>query len=325
MARETKEQRLARIHQEAVDEFDKIQYALRDERLQCLQDRRFYSIAGAQWEGPLGEQFENKPRFEVNKIHLAVIRIINEYRNNRITVNFTSKAGEDQEALAETCADLYRADEQDSIAEEALDNGFEEAVGGGIGAWRLRAVYEDEEDEDSDRQRIRIEPIFDADSSVFFDLNAKRHHHRIHKPRWACSYNLKSLPKKPPWQGATGDHLATDTIGKPRPHLSRKYAPVLDVPPGLDHVPLPTELHDHRTDAWDKRRLTPKPSRKPVPVRNLKGSRHRRCHKQRNPRDAQHHEERYQDNLDICERNNKRHCHRPRDPPLLHSSLLVFQ
>ena len=174
MARETKEQRLARIHQEAVDEFDKIQYALKDERLQCLQDRRFYSISGAQWEGPLGEQFENKPRFEVNKIHLAVIRIINEYRNNRITVNFTSKAGEDQEALAETCADLYRADEQDSIAEEALDNGFEEAVGGGIGAWRLRAVYEDEEDEDSDRQRIRIEPIFDADSSVFFDLNAKR-------------------------------------------------------------------------------------------------------------------------------------------------------
>ena len=48
------------------------------------------------------------------------------------------------------------------------------AVGGGIGAWRLRTVYEDEEDPEDDRQRIRIEPIFDADSSVFFDLNAKR-------------------------------------------------------------------------------------------------------------------------------------------------------
>jgi hypothetical protein len=47
-------------------------------------------------------------------------------------------------------------------------------VGGGIGAWRLRTVYEDEEDPENERQRIRFEPIFDADSSVFFDLNAKR-------------------------------------------------------------------------------------------------------------------------------------------------------
>ncbi len=174
MARMTKEERLGKVHSDAIQEFNEIQTALRDERLQCLQDRRFYSIAGAQWEGPLGAQFDNKPRFEVNKIHLAVIRIINEYRNNRITVNFISKAGEDAEDLAETCASLYRADEQDSTAEEAYDNAFEEGVGGGYGAWRLRTAYENEEDEDDERQRIRIEPIFDADSSVFFNLDAKR-------------------------------------------------------------------------------------------------------------------------------------------------------
>lgn len=173
MAR-TKEERLALVHQEAVYEFEKIQTALRDERLQCLQDRRFYSIAGAQWEGPLGVQFENKPRLEVNKIHLAVIRIINEYRNNRIGINFISKEGNEGDKLADVCTSLLRADEQDSMAEEAYDNAFEEAVGGGFGAWRLRTEYEDDEDEDDERQRIRIEPIFDADSSVFFDLNAKR-------------------------------------------------------------------------------------------------------------------------------------------------------
>lgn len=174
MARPTKDQRLADIHAEAMAEFDSIQQALRDERLQCLQDRRFYSIAGAQWEGPLGEQFENKPRFEVNKIHLSVLRIINEYRNNRISVAFVSKEGKEYDNLADTCANLYRADEQDSVAEEAYDNAFEEAVGGGFGAWRLRAEYEDDEDYEDEKQRIRIEPIFDADSSVFFDLNAKR-------------------------------------------------------------------------------------------------------------------------------------------------------
>jgi hypothetical protein len=155
-------------------EFDIVQSAMRDVRLQCLQDRRFYSIAGAQWEGPLGDQFENKPRFEVNKIHLSVIRIINEYRNNRITVDFVSKDGSNNDKLAETCDGLYRADERDSGAEEAYDNAFEEAVGGGFGAWRVRNVYEDDEDDENERQRIRFEPIYDADSSVFFDLDAKR-------------------------------------------------------------------------------------------------------------------------------------------------------
>ncbi|HSG20518.1 MAG TPA: portal protein [Burkholderiaceae bacterium] len=169
----SKEQYLNNLHSDALAQFNDIQTALRDERLQCLQDRRFYSLAGSQWEGPLWDIYENKPRFEVNKIMLSVIRIVNEYRNNRITVDYVSKDGENDK-LAETCDGMYRADEQDSVADEAYDNAFEEAVGGGFGAWRLRTVYEDEEDEDNEYQRIRIEPIFDADSSVFFDLNAKR-------------------------------------------------------------------------------------------------------------------------------------------------------
>lgn len=166
--------RLAKVHDEAIRDFNKIQSALRDERLQCLQDRRFYSIAGAQWEGPLGDQFENKPRYEFNDVHLAVIRVINEYRNNRITVQFQPKDGTPADELADTVAGLYRADEQRCTAEEAYDNSFEEAVGGGYGAWRVRAVYEDDEDEDDERQTVAIEPIFDADSCVFFDLDAKR-------------------------------------------------------------------------------------------------------------------------------------------------------
>jgi hypothetical protein len=174
MARISKEQRLAELHSEALSQFDNVQTALRDERLQCLQDRRFYSLAGAQWEGPLWDIYENKPKFEVNKIMLSVIRIINEYRNNRITVDYVAKDGSQSDKLADTCDGLYRADEQDSVANEAYDNAFEEAVAGGFGAWRLRTQYEDDEDEDNERQRIMIEPIFDADSSVFFDLNAKR-------------------------------------------------------------------------------------------------------------------------------------------------------
>lgn len=174
MPRPTNAERLSKIHGEALAQFDAIQSAVREERLLCVEDRRFYSIAGAQWEGSLGEQFENKPKFEVNKVHMAIIRIFNEYRNNRIDVNFISKDGPEYDKLADTCAGLYRADEQDSVAEEAYDNAFEEGVGGGFGAWRLRACYENDEDPGDERQRIRIEPIYDADSCVFFDLDSKR-------------------------------------------------------------------------------------------------------------------------------------------------------
>lgn len=173
MAKLTKEERLKAIHSKALSSFDSIIDAVSDEREQCLEDRRFYSIAGAQWEGALSEQFANKPKFEVNKVHLAVIRIINEYRNNRITVDFISKEGEEYDSLADTCDGLYRADESDSQAQEAYDNAFEEAVGGGIGAWRLRAKYVDEYEDEDERQRISIEPIYDADKSVFFDINSK--------------------------------------------------------------------------------------------------------------------------------------------------------
>lgn len=174
MARKSNTVKQQEIHSEALKQFDDIQTALREERMQCLQDRRFYSIAGAQWEGRFEAQFANKPKLEVNKIHLSIMRIISEYRNNRITVDFVSKDGSTDDKLADVCDGLYRADERDSGAEEAYDNGFEEAVGGGFGAWRLRACYEDEGDPENEKQRIRIEPIFDADSSVFFDLNAKR-------------------------------------------------------------------------------------------------------------------------------------------------------
>eukprot|EP00919_Chromeraceae_sp_WS-2016_P051633 GHVR01122445.1.p1 GENE.GHVR01122445.1~~GHVR01122445.1.p1 ORF type:complete len:684 (+),score=124.11 GHVR01122445.1:300-2351(+) len=178
------------LHAELIEEFDDIVSSSLDERKQCLEDRRFYSIAGAQWEGALAEQFENKPKLEVNKIHLSIMRIFSEYRNNRIAVDFLPKNGDD--ALADVCDGLYRADEQDSNAEEAYDNAFEEAVGGGIGAWRLKAEYEDEDDDENEEQRIKIEPIYDADSSVYFDLNAKRQD----KSDALKCYVLNSMHKK---------------------------------------------------------------------------------------------------------------------------------
>lgn len=173
MAR-SKAETLAEVHEEALREFNLSWSAQYEIRLQCMQDRRFVSVPGAQWEGDLQEQFANRPRFEVNKVHMSVMRIFNEYRNNRIGVDFRAKDGGATDDVADVFDGLYRADERECNAQEAYDNAFDEAVSGGMGAWRLRADYEDEEDEEDERQRIRIEPIYDADSSVYFDVDAKR-------------------------------------------------------------------------------------------------------------------------------------------------------
>ena len=176
MPRESKTARLARIHQEALHAFDTVQSASFDERRQCAEDRRFTSIAGAQYEGPIGEMLEGKPKLEFNKVQTSVVRIINEKRNSNIGISFVPReaSADADDDLADLCAGLLRADEYDSGADEAYDNAFEEGVSGGMGAALVRADYVDEDDEEDERQRICIEPIYDADTSVFFDLDAKR-------------------------------------------------------------------------------------------------------------------------------------------------------
>jgi hypothetical protein len=187
MARPNKSEREAKVFDAAIAEFNRTQAACQDERRQCLEDRRFLSIPGAQWEGALGEQFANKPRFEVNKAQLGLIRIYNEYRNNRVIVDFRAKDGSQNEPLADMCDALFRADFQDSCGEEAADNAFEEACAGGFGAYRLCTEYENEDDPEDERQRIRFEPIYDADTSVFFDVDAKRQDKSDAKRAWVIT------------------------------------------------------------------------------------------------------------------------------------------
>lgn len=179
--------RLADVHADALLEFQRAYSPQQEVRLQCLEDRRFVSIPGAQWESDLREQFANRPRFEVNKIHMSVMRIFNEYRNNRISVDFRAKDGGATEDVADTMDGLYRADEQECNAQEAYDNAFDEGVSGGMGAWRVRAAYEDEEDAEDERQRICMEPIYDADTSVYFDADAKRQDKRDAVRCWVLS------------------------------------------------------------------------------------------------------------------------------------------
>lgn len=165
---------LSTVYELALRRFRRIDAVTYQDRQMSLEDRRFNGISGGQWEDEYGELFANKPQLEINKTNLALQRIFSNYRKNRITVDFVSKDGRDADTLATACDGLMRADEQRSNATEAYDNAFEEGTAGGFGAWRLIAEEEDEMDPENEHQVISIEPVFDADTSVFFDLDAKR-------------------------------------------------------------------------------------------------------------------------------------------------------
>lgn len=183
----SKEEISAEVVEESCIHFDMSYKSQQEIRLKCLQDRRFVFVEGAMWEDALRLQFDNKPRFEVNKLHMAVVRIFNEYRANRASVRFLTRDDEADTHTADNLAGMYRADEKHNGGQEAYDNAFEEGVSGGMGAWRLRNVEADEFDEEDDTQKIIFEPIYDADSSVFFSLDGKKYDKSDARRCWVIS------------------------------------------------------------------------------------------------------------------------------------------
>jgi hypothetical protein len=161
------------VHEQAMERFDSVIVAVQEERALALEDRRFVSIAGAQWEGVWGEQFENSIMVEVNKTAQGVEKIEGDYRSNRMIVNFRGVDKGASEETAETMNGMFRADFYVSKGQQAADNAFTEAVQGGMGAWRLLNVPEDPYDPDNERQRIAFGMIGDADQSVFWDPNSR--------------------------------------------------------------------------------------------------------------------------------------------------------
>jgi hypothetical protein len=168
MPRKSKQMILSEIHRTALAQFDESYLATRIDRENALISRRFVNVRGAQWDWDREKQFQKRMRLEVDHISGAVTRIKNEYRKSRIEAKFLPTDGSDADALADACASRFRADTWDARGREARAMAFDSAVEGGFGGMRLRAEYEKDEE-----QRICLEPINDAESSLFFDANSK--------------------------------------------------------------------------------------------------------------------------------------------------------
>lgn len=161
---------LREVHTLAMQRFDTVALPQQEMRAQSLQARRFVTIPGAQWESEWGEQFENMPRPEIDKITKSLEKIETDYRENRLTVDYIPAGADTDEVTAETLDGLHRADSYHFKAQQARDNAFQEAIRGGFGAYRLTTDYADYYDPDDDKQRVNPGlTIVDADQCVFFD------------------------------------------------------------------------------------------------------------------------------------------------------------
>lgn len=160
--------RLREVHQRALTRFDAIAIPQIELRAQSLEARRFVTIPGAMWEGAWGEQFENSPRPEVDKVTKGLEKMQTDYRENRLTVDFVPGTGADPET-ADTLDGMHRADSYYFKAQQARDNAFQEGTMGGFGAWRQTTDYADPYDPDDDSQRVNPGlAIVDADQCVYF-------------------------------------------------------------------------------------------------------------------------------------------------------------
>ena len=145
----------------------------------CQIAARFCWIPGAQYEGETvagtdyKEIIKKRPKFEVNKVRAEVTRIVNEFKNSRISAKFIPGDGDANDELAEKLNGKFQADAQDSRGTEARNNGFTEGVSGGFGCYEITTTPENEEDLDG-AKRVAFEPIYDAVRSVWFDPDSKR-------------------------------------------------------------------------------------------------------------------------------------------------------
>lgn len=156
------------VHERLIRTFDIVAMAEQEERAAALEDRRFVSITGAQWDGDWGDQFANSIKVEIDKTSQGVERIMDQYRNNRLIVNFRAIDKDATEETADTLNGMFRADYYRSHGQQVFDNAFEEAVQGGYGAWRLTNEYAEEYDPDNDHQQVSLVAIPEADQSVYW-------------------------------------------------------------------------------------------------------------------------------------------------------------
>ncbi len=160
-----------KLHAEALKRFDEINSSFEQEqRTLAVNDMLFLHSENGQWEELATQARVNRPKYTIDRISGALDQIIGDYRQSRINIKVVPcRSG--SEAVAHILTGLIKNIERSSSGGEAYDNAFRETAEGGFGGWR---VFSEFESDDAFEQKLGIEPVFSAASSLFFDPDSKK-------------------------------------------------------------------------------------------------------------------------------------------------------
>ena len=139
-----------------------------ENRVRALDDVRFVSVQGEQWDEYQKRKRKTRPCYEFNRLRQHIRQVTGDQRQNRPQIKLRAVEQGDKET-ADILQGLIRNIESISNADKAYDTGFEWAVTGGYGVWRLKTEYNSN---DSFVQDIKIQEVTNP-FSVYFDPSAQ--------------------------------------------------------------------------------------------------------------------------------------------------------
>lgn len=134
-----------------------------DLREAAMEDVRFVNIPGTQWEESQRKKRGRRPCYEFNLLRQHCRQVTGDQRQARPSVKVRAVQDDDAEG-AELRQGLIRNIEGQSNADRAYDTGFQFAVEGGYGVWRIVTEYSDD---DAWEQDIRIREVRDPFAAWF--------------------------------------------------------------------------------------------------------------------------------------------------------------
>jgi hypothetical protein len=131
-----------------------------DNRRDARDDTRFVWVRGAQWPDNerLAREADGRPALEINQLPQFIHQVVNDQRQNRPAIKIRPDSDDASKEIADIYEGLTRDIEYVSKAPAIYDKGFEHAVTGGRGYWRVCTEYESDQ---SFNQRIVLRGIPD--------------------------------------------------------------------------------------------------------------------------------------------------------------------
>jgi len=150
------------------DRYKKMFDAEIDNRRKAMNDFKFITVPGEQWDQNMKKERGDRPCYEFNKLRITAKRIINDMRANR--VHGKVRAAEDSDVdTADIYEGLIRNIWNMSDGDTVVDYAAEYQVGAGFGAWRIETEYAGDDVFDQD---IFVRQIYNP-FNLYCDPSAK--------------------------------------------------------------------------------------------------------------------------------------------------------